>query len=136
VARLFRSLEKERVDAPAHAARWRANVTQSPVRSRIDSSIRRRWSAASFHTQRFLEAEMFARLAMFAVVALALAVGSQAKATPLTYGTYYDEELVNGFCSNATSCRSNFAQLPSDHLVLLKKINCIGWPSQHQGRFA
>jgi hypothetical protein len=69
-------------------------------------------------------AEMFARLAMLTVVALALAVGSQAKATPLTYGTYYDEEFVGGSCPNSQSCRANFSPLPSDNLLLLKKINC------------
>jgi hypothetical protein len=66
---------------------------------------------------------MFTRLTKFAVVALALAVGSQAKAAPLSYGTYYDEEAVGGNCSSG-SCRVDFAQLPSDHLFLLKKINC------------
>jgi hypothetical protein len=67
---------------------------------------------------------MFARLTMFVVVALALAVGSQAKAAPLTYGTYYDEEELAATCFSAMNCRTNFAQLPSDHLLLLKKVNC------------
>jgi hypothetical protein len=72
-----------------------------------------------------MEAEMFDRLTMFAVVTLALAVGSQAKATPLSYGTYYDEEQVNVACAVAVSCRVNFSQLPSNNLLLLKKINCL-----------
>jgi hypothetical protein len=67
---------------------------------------------------------MFARLTKFAVVALALAIGSQVKAAPLSYGTYYDEELVSPKCNNATTCQANFTQLPSDHLLLLKKVNC------------
>jgi hypothetical protein len=72
----------------------------------------------------------FARLTKFAVVALALGVGSQAKAAPLSYGTYYDEEQVVGLCSSGTSCRVNFSQLPSANLVLLKKVNCAMVTSQ------
>jgi hypothetical protein len=71
-----------------------------------------------------MEVKMFARLAKFAVLALALAVGGQAKAAPLTYGTYYDEELVQALCNGAAACRVNFSQLPSNNLFLLKKINC------------
>jgi hypothetical protein len=77
-----------------------------------------------------LEAEMFARLAMFAVVVMAFAIGSQARAAPLSYGTYYDEELVVENCTNASICRSNFSQLPSDNLFLLKKVNCVIISSQ------
>jgi hypothetical protein len=77
-----------------------------------------------------MEAEMFARLALFAVVVLALAAGGQAKAAPLAYGTYYDEENVNAACAVAVSCRINFTQLPSDNLFLLKKINCLVTSSQ------
>jgi hypothetical protein len=76
-------------------------------------------------THNDMEAEMFDRLTMFAVVALALAVGSQAKAAPLAYGTYYDEELVVESCTTLSTCRSYFSQLPSDNLFLLKKINCF-----------
>jgi hypothetical protein len=75
-------------------------------------------------TQNELEAEMFARLTMLAVVVLALAVGSQAKAAPLSYGTYYDEEFVGGSCSTGGPCRANFTQTPLNNLLLLKKINC------------
>jgi hypothetical protein len=75
-------------------------------------------------THNDLEADMFARLAIFAVVALALAAGSQATAAPLSYGTYYDEEFVGDTCINSQSCRANFSPLPPDNLVLLKKINC------------
>jgi hypothetical protein len=65
----------------------------------------------------------FPRFVKFAVIALAFAVGSQAKATPLTYGTYYeDSEAVN--CSGSTACRLNFSQFPSDNLVLINKLNC------------
>jgi hypothetical protein len=67
---------------------------------------------------------MFARLMMFTVVVLALAAGSQAKAAPLSYGTYYDEEEVSASCNSTTVCRAGFSALPSDHLLLLKKINC------------
>jgi hypothetical protein len=70
-----------------------------------------------------LEAEMFARLTKFAVVALALAVGSQAKAASLTYGTYYeDTETAN--CNSTPSCRLNFLQFPTDNLVMINKLNC------------
>jgi hypothetical protein len=77
-----------------------------------------------------MEAEMFARLALFAVVVLALAAGGQAKAAPLAYGTYYDEELLINTCATLPSCRSNFSQLPSDNLFLLKKVNCSITSSQ------
>jgi hypothetical protein len=70
---------------------------------------------------------MFARLTMFAVVALA--IGSPTKAAPTTYGTYYDEEEVVANCTDS-SCHSNFSQLPSDHLLSLKKINCLIYSSQ------
>jgi hypothetical protein len=77
-----------------------------------------------------LEAEMFARVTKFAVVALALAAGGQAKAAPLSYGTYYDEELETVLCNNTNTCRVNFSQLPSDNLFLLKKVNCSITTSQ------
>jgi hypothetical protein len=77
-----------------------------------------------------MEAEMFARLTKFAVVALALAAGGQAKASPLSYGTYYDEEFVAQEGCGDISCRVNFSQLPSNNLFLLKKINCIIVTSQ------
>jgi hypothetical protein len=73
---------------------------------------------------------MFARLGQIAVVVLALAVGGQAKAAPLSYGTYYDEEFVQADCAGKAACQSNFTQLPSDHLVLLKKVNCTIQTSQ------
>jgi hypothetical protein len=79
---------------------------------------------------------MFARFTKFAVIALTLAVGSQAKAAPLSYGTYYDEELVPGFCINTNTCRANFTQLPSDNLFMLKKVNCsISTPQSLVGVF-
>jgi hypothetical protein len=71
-----------------------------------------------------MEAEMFARLAMFAVVALALAFGNQAKAAPLSYGTYYDEQILGAACSNTTDCLVYFSQLPSNQLLMLEKVNC------------
>jgi hypothetical protein len=77
-----------------------------------------------------MEAEMFARLAMFAVVALALAFGNQAKAAPLSYGTYYDEQIVGINCSNTPDCAAYFTQLPSDKLFMLEKINCYIQTSQ------
>jgi hypothetical protein len=67
---------------------------------------------------------MFARLDTFAVVALALAVGGQAKATPTSYGTYYDEDILGVSCSNTPDCAVYFSQLPSNELLMLEKINC------------
>jgi hypothetical protein len=70
-----------------------------------------------------METKMFARLTMFAVVALALAVGG-ARATPLSYGTYYDEEELVAVCNSGIACIVPFSAVPSDQLLLLKKVNC------------
>jgi hypothetical protein len=70
-----------------------------------------------------LEAEMFARFTKFAVVALALAVGGQAKAANLTYGTYYEDTETTS-CSATTNCRLNFLQFPTNNLVMINKLNC------------
>jgi hypothetical protein len=66
---------------------------------------------------------MFARFAQFAFVATVLAIGGQANAGPLTYGTYYDE-TVSGSCASAFSCRLNFSQTPADRLLMVSKISC------------
>jgi hypothetical protein len=51
----------------------------------------------------------FPRFVKFAVSALALAFESQARAAPLSYGTYYDEELVQSpTCPANILCRTNF----------------------------
>jgi hypothetical protein len=73
-----------------------------------------------------MEAKMFVRLTMFAVVALALAlaVGGQANATPTSYGTYYDEDTMPASCSNTTDCAVYFSALPSNQLLMLEKVNC------------
>jgi hypothetical protein len=70
-----------------------------------------------------MEVEMLARLAQFAFVALTIVIGYQAGATPVVYGTYYDETVSIG-CSNATFCRVNFSQLPADKLLMVNQISC------------
>jgi hypothetical protein len=70
-----------------------------------------------------LEVEMFARLAQFIFVALTIVIGCQAGATPVIYGTYYDESASIG-CSNAILCRVNFSQLPADKLLMVNQISC------------
>jgi hypothetical protein len=66
---------------------------------------------------------MFARFTKFAVIALTLAVGSQAKAAPLTYGTYY-EDTESTSCTSVPTCRLNFQEFPTDNLVMINKLNC------------
>jgi hypothetical protein len=75
-------------------------------------------------TPNHTEAEMFARLTIFAVAALALAFGNHAKAAPLSYGTYYDEQILGVVCSNTPDCEVYFSQLPSNNLLMLEKVNC------------
>jgi hypothetical protein len=65
---------------------------------------------------------MFVRLVEIAVAVLALVLGSAAHATPLVYGSYYDENLF--FVCSSNSCRLEFAQLPSDKLLMVTKISC------------
>src|SRR5258708_37383340 len=76
-----------------------------------------------------MEATMFSRLAQVTLFALGLAISNHANAAPLAYGTYYDETAV-AVCINATSCRLNFSQLPSDNLLMVQKINCVTVSSQ------
>src|SRR5213075_990950 len=71
-----------------------------------------------------MEATMFSRRAQFALVALALTISNHANAAALAYGTYYDETLPITSCASASSCRSNFSQLPADKLLMVGKINC------------
>ncbi len=66
---------------------------------------------------------MFARLTQFAIVALVLVIGNHAKASPLSYGTYYDE-TVSANC-NGASCRIKFSQTPPDKLLMVSKISCL-----------
>jgi hypothetical protein len=66
---------------------------------------------------------MLARFAQFAVVVLALVIGSRVEAGPIIYGTYYDETVFAVGCSGSV-CRLNFSQLPSDKLLLVNNINC------------
>jgi hypothetical protein len=77
---------------------------------------------------------LFARVARLATVAVALLCGSQANAGPTIYGTYYDETAVNLSCT--TNCNVNFSQLPSDKLIIVRKLNCLissqGRPVQAQ----
>ena len=67
---------------------------------------------------------MFARLAQFALAALALTIGNHANAQALTYGTYYDETVATPSCPSSNACRVNFSQLPADKLLMVQKINC------------
>ena len=66
---------------------------------------------------------MFARLTQFAVIALVLGIAGQAKAAPLTYGTYYDESVFVS-CNSAFFCRVSFSQTPANKLLMVKKISC------------
>jgi hypothetical protein len=76
-------------------------------------------------SQSILEAEMFARSAQSAIFVAALVIGTQAHAQAVAYGTHYDESVTT-FCGfNQTYCRTNFTQLPSNYLVLVKKIHCF-----------
>jgi hypothetical protein len=72
---------------------------------------------------------MFSRLSQITLLALGLTISNHANAAPLTYGTYYDES-ASAVCVNATSCRLNFSQLPSDKLLMVQKINCTTVSSQ------
>jgi hypothetical protein len=92
----------------------------SSERRNFDTRLLLRSNAACFSLR--LEAEMFARFAQIAVASLALVVGHQAQATPLAYGSYYDEFLA-GNCSTGV-CRINFSQVPTDKLVMISKISC------------
>jgi hypothetical protein len=65
---------------------------------------------------------MLARFVQFAIVVLALVIGTQAKAQTI-YGTYYDDEASTS-CSGVSNCRLNFSQIPADKLLMLSKINC------------
>ncbi len=67
---------------------------------------------------------MFDRFVQFAVVILALVIGTQAHAAPLRYGTYYDETIGGGCSSPAVSCAAWFSGLPSDKLVMVQRIQC------------
>ncbi|HEV2156318.1 hypothetical protein [Bradyrhizobium sp.] len=77
---------------------------------------------------------LFARVAQLAAIGAALFCGSQANAGPTIYGTYYDETAANLSCT--TNCTVNFSQLPSDKLLLVRKLNCFmssqGRPVQAQ----
>jgi hypothetical protein len=81
-----------------------------------------------------LEAEMFNRLAQLVVVALALMVGSHAKAGQLTYGTYF-EDTENVQCSITSACRLNFLQFPSYNLVMINNLNCSILSTAELGQF-
>ena len=52
---------------------------------------------------------MFARFAQIAIASVSLVVGGQTHATPLSYGSYYDE-TVQAMSANG-SCRVEFSQL-------------------------
>lgn len=73
-----------------------------------------------------MEAKLpFARLLQVAALAVSVAVGVQAEAAPVAYGTYYDDQSVSASgCSGVTLCRTNFSQLSSDKLFNLTKVNC------------
>jgi hypothetical protein len=78
-----------------------------------------------------MEAEMFARFAQFAAVALAMAIVAKANAaSPLTYGTYYDEVSFANCTGTGTVCTILFSQLPSDKLLMVNKVNCRFLSSQ------
>ena len=68
---------------------------------------------------------MFARFAQIAIASVSLVVGGQTHATPLSYGSYYDE-TVQAMCANG-SCRVEFSQLPANKLLMVSKINCAGF---------
>ena len=65
---------------------------------------------------------MLARLSQAAFFALALIAGSNVNATPLVYGTYYDDS-ASGTC-NGNNCRANFSQLPADKLLMVTNVGC------------
>lgn len=66
----------------------------------------------------------YARLVRFATVAVALVLGTRVDATPLTYGTYYDESSPASSCSGIRYCNVVFSQLPADKLLLIRKLHC------------
>jgi hypothetical protein len=66
----------------------------------------------------------FSRLVQSTILVAALVIGTQAHAVPTSYGTYYDETATVS-CGNATSCRVDFTQLPSNNLLLVNKIECV-----------
>ncbi|MBR0725323.1 hypothetical protein [Bradyrhizobium manausense] len=64
-----------------------------------------------------------ARFSKFAIVAVALVAGNQAKSASTNYGTYYDEYTYTS-CGASGYCRLNFSQLSSTDLTKIKKIHC------------
>jgi hypothetical protein len=66
---------------------------------------------------------MFARLAQIAAAWMALFLCGPAHATPLAYGTYYDENL-QAACSGQ-NCRIDFSQIPANKLLMVSKITCM-----------
>ncbi|MBR1121131.1 hypothetical protein JQ628_06370 [Bradyrhizobium lablabi] len=64
----------------------------------------------------------FRRLALFATVASALVVATQANAAPVIVGTYWDES-ASGMCS-ASLCPVFFSQLPPNKRLMVREINC------------
>lgn len=67
----------------------------------------------------------FCRLVRFAVLAVALVSGTGALAAPTMYGTYYDETPGVLNCNTgANFCRLYFSQLPSNKLVMARKLHC------------
>jgi hypothetical protein len=58
-----------------------------------------------------------------AVAAIAFS-GVCAHATPVLYGTFYDETPGLKTCNDATYCRQNFAQLSSTKLTLATSLHC------------
>ena len=71
---------------------------------------------------------MMTRSFQCAALALAL-VSGQANAAATIYGSYYDE-TASGICNNASTCRVNFSQLPSDKLVRVNRISCETFTSK------
>ena len=66
----------------------------------------------------------FSRFAKFAAVLASLALGIQAHAAPVRFGTYYDETAPIVTCSGPVHCEVFFSQLPSDKLLLVRKVTC------------
>ena len=66
---------------------------------------------------------LFDRFVQFAIVAAALAIGSQAHAQALQYGRYYDE-TKQADCTLGYACWINFSQLPPNKLVMLRHLHC------------
>lgn len=65
----------------------------------------------------------FARIAKLAFVAGAAIAAHPINAAPTIYGTYYDE-TVGASCGSALYCQAGFAQLPSNKLLKVRKVNC------------